>query len=219
VLNYNYNILNNASSAGDPFSVPVNLGDVLMQKTNSKLGFASYNSQKLNMGSELYAIICSANNKIYFEASGNVVTRLGMHFDELLNCKHECKEMQDDWNKHCQFSFFFFSLSVGQQWSETIVWRQAETKLVLLNKDHVYNKSIASSTSKKPSDCYCKIVSIKNAVDFSIVEAFRQIEVSETHIRRLLRDSRNTDWQYVDDVNNTFDNSLIINAQNAKKVK
>ena len=222
MLNYNYNIFNNASSsAGDLFPFPVDLGDVFLKKTDPgfESGPAAKPPQSLNIGPGLYAIICSATNKIYFGESVNVVTRLGGHFDDLVAGVDESVEMQNDWNEHGQSSFTFISLSVGQHWIETPVRCQAETRLIQLNIHCVYNRAIAGSTPKRPADIYRKVVSYKGTVYKSIAEASRQTGVSETHIRRLLRDQRNEDWEYVRGSDNELNDSLIINIDAAIKVK
>lgn len=177
--------------------------------------------QYLNMGPGLYAIRCSASNKIYFGESSNVVHRIGTHFDDLVQGKHECKEMQEDWVKHGESSFTFVSLTLGQEWIDATVRREAETKLLLLNKNIIYNQSIAGSTPKRIVNNYHKVVSYKGTVYNSIAEASRQTQVSETHIRRLLRTPSNTDWQYVvnPESESVLDDSLIINVHMAKKVK
>lgn len=98
------------------------------------------------------------STKIYFGESLNVVTRLGTHFDELTAGRHECKEMQEDWNKYGSSSFAFVSLSVGEQWSDPAVRRKSEQELVTLNQGLVYNQKIGGSTKKKEADSYnCKL--------------------------------------------------------------
>ena len=63
-----------------------------------------------------------------------------------------------------------------------------------------------------------KIGKGKGTVYPSIAEASRKTGVSETHIRRLVRDPQNTFWQYVNDTSG-FNDTNIINIEKAKTVK
>ena len=168
--------------------------------------------------------------------SENVVKRLGLHYAELVGGKHECKELQEAWSSNGKESFSFLSLSVGPQWVNITARQKAEDQLIKLNPTIVYNQSIAGSTPKKQSDIYRKLVSFKvwalptlmpsqskigkgkGTVYPSIAEASRKTGVSETHIRRLVRDPQNTFWQYVNDTSG-FNDTNIINIEKAKTVK
>ncbi len=217
MLNFNYKMSTNISSQINSFlSFPVNLGDLF--SPNNQGSFPN-NTQFLSMGPGLYIIICSTTNKVYFGESSSVVHRLGTHFDDLIAGKHECTQMQEDWAKYGHSNFIFASLSVGPQWSSTLLRRETETKLVVFNQNIVYNKSVGGSIPKKQADIFCKVVSYKSTVYRSIADASRKTGVSKTHIGRLLRDPQNKDWEYASDPNSVIDESLIINAEKSKKVK
>jgi len=175
------------------------------------------NSQFLNMDSGLYAIGCNTTGKVYFGESDNVVYRLGNHFKYLVRQMHECRELQDDRILYGEANFSFISLSVGPQWKNTTVRRNAETKLVTLNQNKIYNQSIGGSTPKKKSDIYAKVVSYKGVVYGSISAASRKTGVSGTHIRRLISDPQNTDWTYVGDPN-ILEESNIVNIKKSKPI-
>lgn len=55
----------------------------------------------------LYKITCVKNNKIYIGESSNVLSRLGRHVDNLENNRHDCSELQNDFNSYGK-SFFKF---------------------------------------------------------------------------------------------------------------
>jgi hypothetical protein len=219
VLNCNSNLFNNAySKPTNTFPFPINISDLFekpISDTNTNL-FPN-NSQNISMGPGLYFIGCSINQKVYFGESENVVKRLGQHYGDLRSGKHDCKELQNDWSLHSEADFHFISLSVGQQWGDTALRQSYETKLVLLNQEKTYNQSIAGSTPKKPTDIYQKVVSYKGVMYPSIAAASRATMVSETHIRRLLRDSNNNDWKYAIDPNSLIE-SNIINTAKSKPV-
>jgi hypothetical protein len=225
VLNFNsltkYKALNNVLLQINPstlFPFPVNLGDVLSQPNyDIDPQLPKGNIQDLKMGPGLYAIVCSNSGKLYFGQSENVVQRLGSHYGQLVGNKHECKDLQKDWATHGEESFSFLSLSVSPKWANTTVRQQAEDQLITLNPTIVYNQSIAGSVQKKLPDIYKKQVSFKGTIYSTIAEASRKTYVSETHIRRLIRDPKNTDWQYVGDQSH-FGNADIVNIDKALSV-
>lgn len=222
VLNCNSNSLNTyLMQLNLLFPFPVDFGDVITNPpaTNPNSGSSPnpLEPQLLNMGPGLYVIICHPEGKIYFGESDNVLYRLGTHYKYLVKGHHECTKLQEDWNNHGLANISFITLSVGPEWANTLTRRNAETKLIQLNLSIVYNLSIAGSVPKQKSDLYKKTVNYKGTIYPSIAEASRQTNVSESHIRRLLRDPNNSDWQYVVSLNN-LDNKKIINMDKAKSI-
>jgi hypothetical protein len=222
VLNCNSNTSNTYLQQLNLFlPFPVDFGDVFTnQPTNNTNPGSSpdpLEPQLINMGPGLYAIVCSKTGKIYFGESENLLYRLGMHYKELVKGKHECKQLQEDWNSHGLANISFVSLSVGPEWDNTTTLRNAETKLIKQNLNIVYNLSIAGSVPKQNSDIYKKTVSYKGTSYPSIAAASRGTCVSETHIRRLLRDPQNNDWLYPVSLNN-LDNKTIVNMGKAKPI-
>lgn len=58
----------------------------------------------------LYKITCLKNNKIYIGQSSNILSRLGRHVDNLENTRHDCIELQKDFNQFGKQFFKFESL-------------------------------------------------------------------------------------------------------------
>lgn len=149
------------------FPFPVDLGDIIIANPFVNLRLTNTNptnstpeegplptpeineSQVLNTGPGLYAIVCSQKGKIYFGESDNVLSRVGLHYKDLVGEKHECKQLQEDFNTHSLSDFSFVSLSLGPQWKNTTTRRHAETTLIKLNLNKVYNQSIARVVPKK----------------------------------------------------------------------
>lgn len=48
----------------------------------------------------IYKITCLKNEKIYIGESTNVLSRLGRHSDNLENNRHDCLDLQKDFNKY-----------------------------------------------------------------------------------------------------------------------
>ena len=47
----------------------------------------------------VYKITCLKNNKISIGMSSNVLSRLGRHTDNLENNRHDCLQLQQDFNQ------------------------------------------------------------------------------------------------------------------------
>jgi hypothetical protein len=175
------------------------------------------------MGPGLYAIVVVKSDapleeKLYIGQSSNVALRLGQHWNDLSQGKHECKEMLQDWQQLGSENFSFIALSVGPQWEKQEIRENVENDLIRLNLNITYNQAIAGKVKKKEGDIYRKIVKFGDKVFPSIAEASRQVNISESHIRRLLRDPNNTDWSYVTS-QKTLVPENIINIEKATKVK
>jgi GIY-YIG catalytic domain/NUMOD1 domain len=168
------------------------------------------------MGAGLYAIFCISTNKVHIGHSDNIAGRLGVHYTELIKGRHECAEMQLDWNKYGETNFKFIVLSVGSQWDSKKVRIQSETTLISDNKENVYNKSVGGSTPKRQADLYKKQVRHGTVLYPSIAAASRDTGISEMHIRRCLRDPNNTEWSYE---SNILEESNMVNMNKARKVK
>ena len=57
----------------------------------------------------VYRITCLKNNKVYIGESANLLGRLGKHSDALEQNRHDCFELQKDFN-HYGKSFFVFEI-------------------------------------------------------------------------------------------------------------
>ena len=183
------------------------------------------NTTVFTMGPGIYAIIVRRSDpslgeteKMYIGESSNVALRLGQHWSDLSKKKHECQGLLEDWLLFGPDNFTFISLSVGPQWNEQKVRLAAEAELLRLNLTLIYNKSIAGSTQKKQSDSYCKSVKFENQVFPSIADASKVTGVSETHIRRLIRDPQNLQWSLTDTTQTLIDDN-IVNIGKAKRLK
>jgi group I intron endonuclease len=55
----------------------------------------------------IYEIRCLKNNKVYIGESANLLSRLGQHSDTLKNNRHDCFDLQQDFNKYSKTDFVF----------------------------------------------------------------------------------------------------------------
>jgi len=163
---------------------------------------------ELPNGPRLYLILCKKNKKVYFGQSNNVIYRLGRHFEDLTNQIHDCKELQKDWDEISNSNTFsFVVLSISSQWKSEKLRKKKETELIQLNSAHIYNNIMSIGST------YLRAVSIKDKIFQSIAEAARELNISETTIRRNITNPKKVDWKDV--VNGT---SEIRNLESAKPI-
>ena len=55
------------------------------------------------------------NNKVYIGESTNILSRFGRHSDNLENNRHDCFELQQDFNKYSKTDFVFKVLELGPE--------------------------------------------------------------------------------------------------------
>ena len=78
----------------------------------------------------LYKITCLKNKKSYIGQSSNVLNRLGRHCDALENNRHDCTELQKDFNKYGKSAFIFESLEIGDQYFNEILRKTKENQYI-----------------------------------------------------------------------------------------
>ena len=79
----------------------------------------------------LYKITCLKNNKIYIGQSENILGRLGRHSENLEKNRHDCQELQNDFNCYGKAYFIFEALkdTYGPQFTKQGFREQYEQKL------------------------------------------------------------------------------------------
>lgn len=144
----------------------------------------------------LYQIICLKNNKTYIGESSNVLSHLGRHVDNLENQRHDCLELQKDFNKYGKNNFKFESLHLGEFYQNRAVRKKIE-KEILKNYKNLYNNQ-----EKKDWPRYSQKVKINNKVYSSLREAAKNLNQSRTHITRKCRDPKNHDFIFLEKAKN-----------------
>lgn len=61
----------------------------------------------------IYEIICQKTGKSYIGESTNGLSRLGRHSDNLENNRHDCFELQQDFNNYGKTNFVFKVLEIN----------------------------------------------------------------------------------------------------------
>lgn len=143
----------------------------------------------------LYKIICLKNNKIYIGQSTNVLSRLGRHVDNLENNRHDCKELQKDFNKYGKKFFTFESLEINDQYLNENLRKEKEKQYIKKLKN-TYNIQ-----ETKAWNFYSKQVKIKGKIYQSLKQASASLNESRTHLTRKCRDPNNTDYVFLEITN------------------
>lgn len=141
----------------------------------------------------LYAIVNTQTNKCYVGEAGNLAERLSKHFIQLnfQNFqKHDCMELQKDWEFYGKQAFHFGILEIGAvKWSDRIKRLKLERQYIQKYQENIYNKmSIReiqniSKISNRPNSIP---ISVENEIFSSISEASRFFGVSLSTIRSRL---------------------------------
>lgn len=143
----------------------------------------------------LYKITCLKNNKIYIGQSANVLSRLGRHVDNLENNRHDCKELQKDFNKYGKINFKFESLEINDQYL---------TENLRKKKEKEYIKKLKNTYNIEETQTwnfYSQQLKIKGKIYQSLRRASATLNESRTHLTRKCRDPNNTDYVFLDKIN------------------
>ena len=78
----------------------------------------------------LYLITCLKNGKVYIGESSNILSRLGRHVDNLENNRHDCVELQNDFNRFGKQYFKFESLETNKKYSNQRLRKEKEQQYI-----------------------------------------------------------------------------------------
>ena len=126
----------------------------------------------------LYKITCLKNNKIYIGESANVLNRLGRHANDLEKNRHDCFELQNDFNCYGKFFFKFERLELDLKKDKN---RRLNKELNLINTipmNQRYNKKGLTETFETKS------VRIKGKYYSSLTQASFLLNESRTNLTR-----------------------------------
>lgn len=173
------------------------LKEFLYKNPQFKLNqFLETNILQLNeiiQGPGLYIIFCKSKQKLYIGQSENICRRVGDHWHMLNNNCHDCIQLQKNYNQIGSEDFLFYCLCVGPEWQDETIRKKLENNLVEKNSSF-YNIGLI----KKSKDIYQKAIKYKGIFYSSISEASNKLNISETSIRRKLKDLNEKNWQHID---------------------
>lgn len=140
----------------------------------------------------LYKITCLKNNKVYIGESANVLNRLGRHANDLEKNRHDCFELQNDFNRYGKKWFKFENLDLNLNFYE----RKKEEKKMIQKQKKSYNKKSTSTWN-----FYSQKIQIENQTYVSLRQASLQTGKSRTHLTRKCKDPQCKDYFFLEKTN------------------
>lgn len=144
----------------------------------------------------LYKITCLKNQKIYIGQSENILGRLGRHTENLEKNRHDCQELQKDFNFYGKeyFTFEAFKDFYGADFTKLAIRENCEQRLIQqANSLLLYNKPPIILTQY-----FAQKVKIKGKLYSSLRKAAQSLKKSRTNISRKCLDSKNDDYELVE---------------------
>lgn len=139
----------------------------------------------------IYEIVCLKNNKVYIGESTNVLSRLGRYSDNLEKNRHDCFDLQQDFNKYSKPDFVFKVLELKTDFQVEAKRKMAEIEFIKKIKPRFrYNKE-----KNQTWNFYSQKVLIKGISYQSLRKAAMSLKESRTNLMRKIKDLKNLDYQ------------------------
>ena len=122
---------------------------------------------------DTYKITCLKNERIYVGESQNVLHRLGRHTADLQENRHDCAELQQDFNKYKKNAFKFESLTVDPKYADYRLRKQLE-KEELAKFTNYYNQD---PNIKRKFKTYTRIIKIRRITFEGLRQAAKKTTV------------------------------------------
>nr|AYQ94255.1 hypothetical protein [Chaetopeltis orbicularis] len=143
------------------------------------------NKIKINMdlsdlfNAGLYKITSTVKQKVYIGESSNLFSRLGRHTDNLENNRHDCVELQRDFNQYSKNNFLFEALEIDSKYENKKLREQREKFFIhKIPEEFRYNKLEPAKSSRS------RAVRIKGKIYPSLSNAAKLLKESRTNIVR-----------------------------------
>lgn len=151
----------------------------------------------------VYEIRCIPKNRVYIGESENLLVRLGKHVASLTQNQHDCVDLQQDWNQFGLQGHSFHILRHGPSW-DTAEKRRAFEAIVLKHMQQesfsVYNTDRTATFTRN----YRRLIEVDNKIYESVALAQKEVGVSETTVRRRLRDPKYPTWKELDRIEHGY---------------
>jgi group I intron endonuclease len=154
-------------------------------------------------GPGIYKITCITNQKVYIGESSNLLNRLGKHTDSLQNNRHDCLELQKDFNKYSKENFIFEVLEIDQSYENKQLREEREKVWIQqIPEEFRYNQLDFNKSSKS------RAIRIRGQVYTSLSNAAKILQESKTNIIRKALNQQNSDYELL-----TEQENLLLNSQ------
>jgi len=152
----------------------------------------------------IYEIRCISSNKLYIGETENLLARLGKHSESLTQNRHDCRELQKDWNQSGKEDFEFNILLSGEPYESRKMRLEKEFSLIKEKKrdSSIYNIDKSAAFTKN----YRREIEIDGKRYKSVSEAVKDpnITVSATTLRRRLSDPKYPNYREIKRSSNSF---------------
>lgn len=116
--------------------------------------------------------------------------RLGRHTADLETNRHDCDELQNDFNMYGKAFFKFESLELNMT---SLQKRLKKEKDMIQKQEHCYNRE-----TQKTWNAYSQKVKIKNQIYSSLRQASEQTGESRTQLTRKCKKSEIVDYVFLE---------------------
>jgi hypothetical protein len=141
----------------------------------------------------LYKITCLKNNKISIGQSSNGLSRLGKHVNSLENNRHDCLDLQQDFNKFGKKRFVSEALEMNSKYQNEDLRKEKETLLINQIPDNFrYNKPNFTNSFG------ARAIKVNNEVCYSLNQAVKTLNESRTHLVRKCLNPNIKNYKFVE---------------------
>ena len=142
----------------------------------------------------LYQFRCKKNNRVYIGETKNLLERLGKHVAMLENNKSDSTEMQQDWNLFGKDAFEITILNMGPSFYDRVKRKLLEEEQISAVQDSkmLYNIPPKKKQNERNYRTICEIDEVQYN---SLGEAVKALGISETTLRRALRDPKRPSYK------------------------
>ncbi len=151
----------------------------------------------------IYEICCIPRNRAYIGESENLLARLGEHVASLTRNQHDCTNLQQDWNQSGLHGHSFRVLRHGSSWNKTEKRRTEEAIVLKQRQQESFSVHNTDRIATFAQD-YRRLIEIDTKVYDSVAAAQKEVGVSETTVRRRLRDPKCPTWKELDKVKHGY---------------
>jgi len=137
-------------------------------------------------------ITFTVNQKVYIGESSNLFDRLGRHTDSLENNRHDCAELQKDFNQYSKNSFLFVALEIHPKYENKELRVQREMFLIQQIPEEFRSNRLELTESSRSRG-----IQRRSQIYPSLSNAAKVLKESRTNIVRKALNPENRDYVFL----------------------
>lgn len=150
----------------------------------------------------LYCIINKKTKRRYIGETGNLANHCSEHYTMLKGNKHECKELQKDWNRLGEKSFDFYVLKSNISYTDRVIRLNLQRQLIQKYKLNCYNL-LGKVELKKVEKAFTQLhnsvpVLVYGNTYTSISAAAQTYNIGLSVAKNRLNKPLDNNWEYLD---------------------